>query len=85
MHQPNILAQWKKVLIYIEFFRANKKMNGSVICLRSISVSYTILDIFMGKKKSVSSFMRAEVVALHDAGFNQVQISIQLNSSRCYM
>ena len=35
------------------------------------------------KKKLVSSFVRAQVVALHDAGFNQVQISKQLHISRC--
>ena len=45
-------------------------------------VSYTIPEIFMGKK-AVSSFVRAQVVVLHDAGFNQVQISKQLNISRC--
>ena len=48
----------------------------------SILVSYTILEIFM-RKKIVSSFVRAEVVALHDAGFNQVQISERLNIFRC--
>ncbi|CAF3183212.1 unnamed protein product [Rotaria socialis] len=34
-------------------------------------------------KKPVSPFVRAHVVALHDAGFNQVHISKQLNISRC--
>ena len=34
-------------------------------------------------KKAVSSFVRAQMVALHDVGFNQVQISKQLNISRC--
>ncbi|CAM4796680.1 unnamed protein product [Rotaria magnacalcarata] len=33
-------------------------------------------------KKPVSSFVRAQAVALHDAGFRQVQISKQLNISR---
>ena len=37
----------------------------------------------MERKKPVSLFMRAQMVALHDAGFNQVQISKQLNISRC--
>ena len=37
----------------------------------SILISYTILEIFMGKKPG-SSFVRAQVVALHDAAFNQV-------------
>ena len=36
----------------------------------------------MGKKR-VSSIVQAQVVALRDAGFNQVQISKQLNISRC--
>ena len=43
----------------------------------SILVSYTIPEIFM-RKKPVSSFVRAQMVALHDAGFNQIQISIFL-------
>ena len=34
-------------------------------------------------EKLVSSFVRAQVAALHDAGFNQIQISKQLNISRC--
>ena len=34
-------------------------------------------------KKPVSSFVRAQVIALHDAEFNQVQISKQLNISCC--
>ena len=34
-------------------------------------------------EKAVSSFVRAQVVALHDARFNQVHISKQLNISRC--
>ena len=34
-------------------------------------------------KKTVSSFVRAQVVAFRDAEFNQVQISKQLNISRC--
>ena len=33
-------------------------------------------------EKPVSSFVRAQVVALHDAAFNQVQISKQLNIFR---
>ena len=36
-------------------------------------------------KKPVSSFVRAQVVALRDAGFNQVQISKQLNISHCFV
>ena len=35
------------------------------------------------RKKAVSSFEQVQVVALHDAAFNQVQISKQLNISRC--
>ena len=53
-----------------------------MICFRLVSVSCTILYIFMGKK-AVYSFVRAQVVALHDAGFNQVQLSKQLNISCC--
>ena len=34
-------------------------------------------------KKAVSPFVRAQVVALFDAGFNQIQISKQLKVSRC--
>ena len=34
-------------------------------------------------KKSVSSFVRAQMIALHDAGFNQLQNSKQLNISHC--
>ena len=33
--------------------------------------------------KAVASFVQAQVVALHEAGFNQVSISKQLNISRC--
>ena len=45
-------------------------------------ISYTILEIFM-RTKLVSLFVRAQVVGLHAVGFNQVQISKQLNISRC--
>ena len=34
-------------------------------------------------KKPVDQLVRAQVVALHDAGFNQVQISKQLKISGC--
>ena len=34
-------------------------------------------------RKVVSSFVRAQVVALHDARFSQIQISMRLNISRC--
>ena len=34
------------------------------------------------EKNPVSSFVQAQVVPLHDAGFNQVQISKQRNISR---
>ena len=42
----------------------------------------TVSQTFMGKT-AVSPFVRAQVVALFDAGFNQVQISKQLKVSRC--
>ena len=48
-----------------------------------ILVSCTILEIW--RKKTVSSFVRAELVALHDTGFNRAQISKQFNISRCYV
>ena len=34
-------------------------------------------------KKAVSSFVRVQMVALHDVRFNQIQISKQLNIPRC--
>ena len=34
-------------------------------------------------KKSIHLYVRAQVVALHDTGLNQVQISKQLKISRC--
>ena len=34
-------------------------------------------------KKPISSFKRAQIVALHNAGFNQVDISKDLHVSRC--
>ena len=50
---------------------------------RSISVSYTIPHIFV-KKKAVSSCTRAQMIALHYAGFNEAEISKQLIiSHRC--
>ena len=45
-------------------------------------VFLTIYQTFMGKK-AISPFVRPQVVALFDAGFNQVQISKQLKVSRC--
>ena len=67
-----------------EHFRPNnKRSNSSVICFRSISISDTILYIVIYREKAVSSFVRVQVVALHDVGFNQVQISKQLNSFLC--
>ena len=36
-------------------------------------------------KKAVDSLVRAQAVALHDAGHNQVQISQQLKVSRCFV
>ena len=36
-------------------------------------------------KKSIHPYVRAQVMALRDAGLNQVQISKQLNVSRCFI
>ena len=68
---------------YIKLFRANKKRNNtSVICYRSISVSYTILYLVMKKKQFLYLFW-VQVVAMRDAEFNQVQILRELSIS-CY-
>ena len=34
-------------------------------------------------KKSIHPYVRAQLVALHDDGLNQVQVSKQLKVSRC--
>ena len=43
---------------------------------------HNFLRISLGEKKQFLRFLRVQVVALHDVGYNQVQISKQLNISR---
>ena len=55
-----------------------------MIYYRSISVSYTILYIFM-RKRQFRRLPRAQMVVFHDAEFSQAQISKQLNISHRYV
>ena len=61
-----------------------KKTSKDYTVVDFLNIFY-LLDYFLllMRKKSIHPYVRAHVVALHDAGLNQVQISKHLKVSRC--